>query len=277
MTFSEVANKKVLGVPVLYLAGAAVVILAIVAYKMDAKTTPDETPGVEGSPDDGGMADDEATDAYAGLASGGTVTVVQAATNPAATEETIKTNDMWVREGAEWLVAHGHSTGSVALTALTKYINGVDRSYAEQELVDLWFKEKGAPPDGVSEGGTVGSKPAQKQFSNLPGVHTITGNSDNGYPQLATLYYNSASADRQDLIQVANTSLGLSGPWPVGTKVTIPVLRNIRYYKTTKAEAKSTIASKNSLSRAQLDALNNGPMWTKYGSTVPKGVSVRIL
>jgi hypothetical protein len=277
VTFKELAAKKVFGVPVLYLALAAVVILAIVAYKMQ----PAKTDEVKGDPSaDGsleGAADDETTDAYAGLASGGTVTVVQQPTTPEATEVTIQTNETWVKRGAEWLVAGGYSTGPAALSALTKYVQGTDRSYDEQQLVDRVFKQFGAPPDSISEGGTVGAKPAQKQFPNLPGVHTITGNSDNGYPQLAALYYGSSSADRQDLIQAANTNLGLSGPWPVGTKVNIPEMKNIRYYTTPVAEHKNTVASKNALTRSQLDALNNGNTWDKYGATVPKGVRVRVL
>jgi hypothetical protein len=274
MTFSEFANKKVLGVPVLYLAGAAVVILAIVAYRMDSKESPSEEQTPEGPPDAG--SEGSTDDFYDALATQGTVTVVQGA-NQTSPDPVVKTNETWIREGAEWLVAQNMATGSQALQALTKYINGVDRSYQEQQWVDAVFKEKGAPPDGVSEGGNVGSKPAVKQAGTLPGIHTITGNSDNGYSQLAQLYYGSSDADRQDLLQAANTNLGLSGPWPIGTKVNIPAYKPIRTVTVNGRINKSTFAGQNGLSRAQLDALNNGPKWDALGPNIVAGTKVRVM
>lgn len=275
MTFQEFAHKKVLGVPVIYLAGAAAVILAVVAWKMKATVVPPADSGDT----TGGSAADNAIDPtdYSGLASNGTVVVQQTPTNPADTTPVIKTNSDWVREGAEWLTSTENVPGSQANAALSKYVNGVDRTFQEQTWVDDVIKEKGQPPDDIAEGGAVAGKPAQKQFPSPPGTHTITGNGDNGYPELATLYYGGADADRQDLIQAANTNLGLKGPWPVGTKVTIPVFQPISIYTTTKAETKNSIAGKNGITRSQLDALNNGATWDKYGSTVPKGVRVRVI
>lgn len=271
MTFTEFAHKKVLGVPVIYVAGAAVAILAVVAWKLKPAT-----PAADAGDTTGGTAADNAIDPtdYSGLASNGSVTVVQASTDTTA-DPVVKTNSDWVREGAEWLTTSKGVPGSQAAAALNKYINGVDRSFDEQTLVDQVIAEKGQPPDDIAEGGNVGAKPAKKQFPEPPGVHTITGDSDNGYPQLATLYYGSSSADRQDLIQAANTNLGLAGPWSVGTKVTIPKFQTILIYKTTKPIGKSALAGQLALSRAQLDALNNGPTWTAWGSTVPAGKSVR--
>jgi hypothetical protein len=141
------------------------------------------------------------------------VTVVQ---QPSADADTTPTkpidNEDWARKGAEWLTATHGVSGSAAIAALTKYISGTDRTFDEQTLVDMVIKEKGQPPNSIAEGGSVSAAPAKKQFSNFPGKHVIKGGSDNGFPQLATLYYGSAVDDRIDLLQAANPSLGTSGP-----------------------------------------------------------------
>lgn len=270
--FSELAHKKVAGIPVIYLAGGFVVILAIVAYKMKPSTS---------------SAGDGTADSDSGDASGaaptpnpydsidpdgtGTVTVVQG--GPSTTPDpVVQTNGTWVTDGTKWLVAEKGIAGTAASTALNKYVNGQDRTFQENQWVDDVIAKFGDAPDGKADGGTVGAKPASKQFAVPPGVHTIVGGSDNGFTGLAALYYNSTAKDRIDLLQAANTKLYLGGPWPVGTKVNIPAYHAPVYYTTTASNmTPSSVASKNGITVDQLSVLNDG---TK--KTYPKGTKLRV-
>ena len=341
--FAEISHKKVLGVPVLYLAGGAVIILGIVAWKMKPAASTDTT-----TAPDPNATDTATPNPYDGLDTHGTVTVAQGdltastaatgtyssndawvragaswlateknvsastalavlnkyvsgdygtltsaeqtmvdqwstqagpppdnVTSPTQETTTTRTNQEWINDGAAWLVANEHATGSAALAALTKYVNGSDRSYQEQQWVDAWFAKEGAPPEGITAAGSVGSKPPvspQRQFTSFPGYHTIKGGADNGYTGLAKLYYNSTAADRIDLLQAANTNLGSSGPWAVGTRVLIPAYHAPVYYTTPSTMTESQILAKNHpLTSAQFEVLNNGRK-----STYPKGSRVRV-
>lgn len=145
-------SKKIGGVPVVYIAGGAVAIIAVVAWRMKpAPDVPDsaDTPGGEDAVlDEYGLAD--GSDPYAGLKTNGTV-IVQPPP-PVAEEPTDNrpdTNAEWVREGAEWLVAEKGVSGAAAYEALSKYVEGKSRSTTEAQWVDAVIREKGLPPDGV--------------------------------------------------------------------------------------------------------------------------------
>lgn len=276
MTFQEFAHKKVLGVPVLYIAGAAAVILLIVAYKLKpASDTPADVPA-----DAGGTEDTEGSDKaadYSGLNTTGTVTV--APVSPSTEDNanpTINTNQTWASKGAQWLTAHQNVPGSAALSALNKYLAGQDRTYDEQQWVDAVFKEFGPPPDGVESGGKVGSKPAVKQFSGGSGTHTVVGGADNSIRALSALYYNSTADDRIDLLEAANTSIG-DGPWTAGTTVKIPAYHTPVYYTLPSNMTASQVAAKNGISLDQLSVLND-PRGGRYapGYGIAKGTGIRV-
>ncbi len=271
-SFSEIANKKVAGIPVLYLAGGFVIVLAIVAWKMKPSVSPEEPTGDE-STTPGNVPTDPGDVDYSGLATQGTVTVVQQ--QPAQTEPDIvvKTNQDWVREGAEWATANNKATGSVAYAALNKYVNGQDRSYTEQAVIDDVLKVKGQPPDAIAEGGNVGSKPVQK-IPTLPGYHVVSGSSDNGYDKLAILYYGKSDQSNYDLIQAANVAtLGRSGPFPIGTRVMVPKYRNPIYYNTPKDMTIEEIAAKNGIGWQAFRAYNQDD---KTPWVIKKGRKVRV-
>lgn len=274
MAFSDLARKKVAGVPVIYLAGGAVAVLAVVAWKLKPTVTaPADTPV-----DSGGDPNAVDESAYSGLATQGTVTVVQQP-NQTVPDEVVKTNSTWVRDGAAWLVSEKRVDGTAAYAALTKYVNGQDRSFDENTLVNLVIDHQGAPPDDIAEGGTSGTAPAQKQFNEFPGRHVVKNSSDNGFPQLASLYYNSSAPDRVDLLQAANPTLGEAGPWPTGTVVIIPTYHAPVYYTvaSAKGETASQVASKNGISLYQLAVLNNvrGGVY-QPGYTLKKSSRVRV-
>jgi hypothetical protein len=270
--FQELARKKIAGVPVIYLAGGFVVILAVVAYKMkstntgatDTTQTEDTNKGAAPTPNPYDSIDPDGT---------GTVTVVQgppsADTN---TDPVVKTNSTWVSEGAQYLVASKSVPGTAALAALNKYINGQDRSYDEDQWVNAVIKEKGPPPDGTAEGGKVGYKPAVKQFPVAPGVHVVKGGADNTYGDLATLYYGHNDQASYDLIQAANPSVGLVGPFAPGTKVNIPGYHVPAYYNVpTNSMTSTQIAAKNGTTVYAIEALNNTSK-----TTWSKGSKVRV-
>lgn len=274
MTFKDFAAKRVAGVPVLYLTGAAVIILGIVAWKMKPAPTGDSKTATDSGSTDGGSD----AGVYDGLATQGTVTVVQQPTNPADVTPTVETNDTWVDKGARWLIANDKAPGTVAISALTKYVNGQDRTYDENQLVEAVIKQFGPPPEGVAEGGGVGPKPAQKQFTEFPGVHKITGNSDNSFALLSRLYYGVGTnvGGRIDLLQAANTNLGDDGPWPIGTPVKIPAYHAPVYYTVpTNGMTRAQVAAKNGITVAQLNTLNNGPNYNNV-QTFPKGRKLRV-
>jgi hypothetical protein len=276
-SFNEIARKKVAGVPVLYLAGGAAVILAVVAWKMKSTTTPDAVPTGDTASDPAAAGGVDAGD-YSGLATQGTVTVVQQP-NQTVPDDTVKTNSTWVRDGANWYATVKGGSGSQALSALTKYVNGTDRSYDEQSIVDTVIKEKGLPPDDIDPGGNVLGQPAKKQFDAPPGVHTITGSSDDQWAEIAALYYGNGSAENQDLLQFANPNLGSSaGPFAIGTKITVPAYHAPKYY-TVPGRTPLTwasVASKNGISEVQLKNLNNGSAAWRNAPTLKPGQAVRV-
>ncbi len=265
MTFEEFTKKKVLGVPVLYVAALAVTILAVVAWRMKPASTED-TPGVD--PDaaldgvEGGLAGMD--DPYGGYTTNGTVVVTPAAPEPEEVVE--KDNDMWIKEGSEWLVKDKKATGTVAYNTLTKYLSGEDLSYEENTLVNLVIAEKGQPPEPIGKVGAISPQPARKQFSGSNGTHTVMGPNDNTAAKLAALYYGNGDATHYLRIAQYNTNLGTATTtYPVGTKVKIPSYVNPYYYtvngKARRGQTKNdqwftTIAAIHGASAAMIRGIN---------------------
>jgi hypothetical protein len=271
MNFSELAQRKVAGIPVLYLAGAFVAILAIVAWKMKPSVPDDEVTGDEGTTPDNVPTDSGDPDAadYSGLVSQGTVTVVQGTQTP--TDAVKQTNEDWERAAITYLVDAKLASPSAAQNAIHKYLEGVNLSYDEGKLKDAAITKLKLPPEPLVQVGTVGTAPAQKQFSNFPGRHTVKGPNDNTASKLAQLYYGNSAADRINTIAAANTKLGpASTSYSPGAVVSIPTwttpytMTATKYYNTA-----SKIGSKNGLSAAQVVALNPGMVFpVKVGTKV---------
>lgn len=271
MDFSTIAHKKVAGVPVLYLAGGAAVVGLVFALKMKASNdTSDTDADVTGEP---GSASEgtEAEDAYDAYKSNGTVVVAPQAVD--TEDDSVYTNTNWVRDGAGWLVAEKKISGSVASDALQKYLDDANLSYEQGQWVDAWIEKKGPPPDPPSRTGTISrSAPAQTQFTNFPGKHTVKGEYDNTLPELAQLYYGKNSAAYTTLIAGANVGLPPAGTYAVGRVISIPAYREPQYYTATKnGQTFTEIAAKNATSYAVLQILNPG-----MASPVKKGTKVRI-
>lgn len=279
MTFKEIAARRVAGIPVLYLGAAAAIILAIVAWRMKPSKVPSESvsPGDGGSDaelDENGLAV-PGSDPYAGLKTSGTVTVVQQPVDTTAAVDEITTNEEWARKGAEWLTAQRNVPGSSAMAALTKYLEGNDRSFEEQGWVDAVLAEKGQPPQAAG-GGNVGSQPAAKQIT-PPGYHVVKGSQDDSYAKIATLYYNSSADDRIDLLEAANYSSVGFGPFSAGAKIMVPAYHPPIYYTVTATKGMSAgeIAAKNGITLDQL-ALLNDPRGQWYNAAFHYGKNARL-
>lgn len=264
-------QKRIFNIPVLYIIAVIVAVLAYFAWKMKPQADFSSAPGdTQGAPEDGTTLPAE-TDPYDSLATGGTVTVVQ---QPADTSvPTVeKTNEQWVRDGAEWAVTPAAqalgvvTTGSEAAAALNRYVYGQDVSFDEKKIVDAVIKEKGQPPEPISGTGSISNEsPAQRQ-GNPPTSHTVKGNNDNTYGKIAQLYYGRSGQTDVDLIQAANVNkLGFDGPFARGTVVVVPKYSAPVYFTTTKTvRSRDQIAAKNGVTGAQIEALNNTGK-TDYG------------
>lgn len=280
MTFKEIADKKVAGIPVLYLGAAGVIVLAVVAWRMRPTPTPKEPeatdPGSDAEVDENGLAV-PGSNPYAGLSSNGTVTVVQQPSDPdAVVSNKPANNEEWARAAAEWLTATRNIPGADAMAALTKYLEGHDRSFQEQEWVNAAIAEKGQPPQAATSGGSVAGPTASKQIT-PPGYHVVKSGSDNTYAKLATLYYASAADDRIDLLEAANYKALGFGPFPTGSKVMIPAYHAPVYYTVTAAKGMSAsqIAAANGITLDQL-ALLNDPRGQWYNAAFHYGKNARL-
>jgi hypothetical protein len=232
-SFQEIAKKKVAGVPVLYLAGGFVIILAIVAYKLKPSSgavTADPN-AVDGANPSGS---DTNTPDYSGLATGGTVVV---APQPTVTDTaTAETNETWGRSAVTYLINDLHVPPGDAQTAINLYLSGADLSFDQGGWRDAAVKKLGPPPEPLVAIGKTGTAPAQKQFTNFPGDHVVKGANDNTPSKLAALYYGSGDTNNTNLIVEFNHSLGPAGTtYLPGTKVHIPTRANPGYFTATAA------------------------------------------
>lgn len=211
MNIKGMLDKKVGGVPVVYIAAGAVAILAVVAWRM--KPAPDATEAdAEGSDTTG---DD---DPYGGLATTGTV--IAAPSSTVTAPPAIETNEQWAREGAQYLLSKKLTSPGNALTVTTKYINGAVLTYEESGLKDRVIEGIGYPPEPLAGTSPVLAHIARRQFTSFPGQHTVTGPADNSFSKLAALYYGTTSPRAIVALTSNNPTLG-TGTLSVGTTVSI--------------------------------------------------------
>lgn len=148
MNISALMQKKIGPVPVLYIVGGAVAILAVVAYRMKPSVgTPADEVGEDAALDENGLAD--GSDPYAGFRTNGTVIVQQPPAT--ATKDRPGSNDEWVRSGAEWLSKSKGVSPTTGYTALMKYLEGKSRSTQEQAWIDAVIGEQGFPPESFPD------------------------------------------------------------------------------------------------------------------------------
>jgi len=280
ISFSEFAKKKVLGVPVLYIAAAAVTILAVIAWRLKPAADTN-TPGV--NPEDGTAGTGEDTNAgslagmadpYSGFDTNGTV-VVQP-TSPTGNPPVDQTNDDWLKAAIPVTATAMKLSQGTVQSALSHYLDGDDLSFDEGQIRDTAIEKNGLPPEGVAKIGIVNTAPAQKQFTVFPGKHTVKGSNDNTASKLAYLYYGSTNvrnADNANQIAAANPGLGPpTTTYNVGTVVVIPFPTQPRYWTVTKdATTFKIAAAKNGVTVDYLRNLNPGT-----GEPLKVGSSLRV-
>lgn len=270
---SELMKTKVAGIPAIYLVGAFVAILALVAWKMQ------QTPPEANVPTDPGSTEQDGADIptadiggnYDAITGKGTVTTVPQVVESVTPEPDVSTNESWAKGAIEWLVSQNKATAGDAQNAIGKYVAGSQLSYAEGQLRDVAVREKGLPPDSVTQVGHTDDPPARRAFAGASGGHTVLGSNDNTATKLANLYYGASTSSTVGMITKANPKLG-AGPYAKGAKLWIPALHPARFFTATRTvRTKASIASKNGITTARLEAYNPG-----MANVVPVGTKVRV-
>ena len=280
MDIKSITQKRIGKVPVVYIAAAVVLVLAVVAYRMKGAPSADAVdPGTSDTTGDL-TSSDGASDA--GIAAGdvypqmptGTV-VAQSPTGPVneSGNASIETNQEWLSTAALWLAKEKGVSPGTAQAALTKYLDGDQLTYDEGQWRDAAVRQFGFPPDltptPVTGGKPVPPTPPKKDApatrqGPLPRTHIVRGSNDNSLTELAKLYYSDhggATQEIGDMIQAANPQLPNrgSGPFKPGTGVHLPVYHPAKYFIATKTvNTLADIAKRNGLSQEQLRRLNDG-------------------
>lgn len=278
ISFDEITQKKVLGIPVLYLGAGFAIILAVIAWRMkpaadtttDGTNPADGTAGADGNGQTTGQLAGTA-DPYGGFDTGGTV-VVQP-TPAEATPGAQPTNETWLNQAIPYVASTLKISSGTVQVGLNKYLNGSDLSYDEGRMRDAAIDKFGPPPEGTTGFGQVGTAPAQKQFSTFPGKHVVKGINDNTPMKLAGLYYGTADWTHANFIAAHNVALGPPATtYPAGTTVAIPAYTQPKYYTVPKGITTFTqVAAKNGTTKEVLQWLN--PTFTE---PFPAGMKIRV-
>jgi hypothetical protein len=156
MNMPPVLTKRVAGVPVLYIAGGVVAVLAVYAWRTKASATGPVATDTAGSTAEASSA--LGGEAYPQMETG--TVVVQPALPVAAGpgNPTITSNDDWVAFGVAFLGKQGVAGGEAQM-ALQTYIDGGQLSYGQGQLRDRVIAEYGVPPIPTSGGETSAEVP----------------------------------------------------------------------------------------------------------------------
>lgn len=278
MDIKTLTNKKIAGVPAIYLALGLAIVMIYAAFRLKPSASPSESSSPENSaePDIAGDADVNTDQPVfsatptitqpSGVQSGASVSSVPQA----------DTDDLWRRRAIDYLRQNGY-TLELATSAITKYLAGDVLTTTEASARDKAVQQFGLPPESVPESTVnvpttpTAPKPGQRQGT-PPTAHTVTGTSDDTYAELSRLYYGVAGQGTGYINLLKATNLGTHEPIRKGTRVTIPKPTVPKYYRATAAtRTLNGIASKNGVSAAFVIALNPGKRFP-----VAAGNSVRV-
>lgn len=271
-------RRKVAGIPVIYLLGAAAVALAVLAWRMQNAPDSDVEPGAEAASDAVPMEtvqnnSDVNTD-YDGFVAKSSITAAPA--EKVEEEKPEETNAQWLKKSVEWRVSQGASGGTVQ-AALQAYLSGATLSVEQGAERDKAIKQFGLPPDPPEKTGTAVAAPViapAKSQGTLPRYHKVVNTNDDTFADIARIYYPTYDATSVTLIANANRGrLVGSGPFKAGTSVYVPKYAVPKYYTSTKkTNTASEIAKKNGISVSALTALNPGMKFPlKSGTRVRVG------
>lgn len=144
-------NKRYAGVPAVYLAAGAVLILVYVAYRV-TKNPLKNTTGAPAT----SAANVTPVDPYQGLASNGTVTTSQPVYYVSPNTQNVDTGAgqtmaQWEKSAVDYLVTTGVPIAT-AQGAIMAYVNGLDMTYEQSDLVNKAVAKVGTPPTLSSVG-----------------------------------------------------------------------------------------------------------------------------
>lgn len=251
-SFEELAQKKVGGIPVLWI---GIVIAAIALYgAFRLKPAPEVTEEDIAAED---AAEDEEGDFDTDQPVFSATPVIMQPSGPSVASTPMEdTNELWGRRSIEWLTANGYSL-TLATSAITKYLDGSTLSMQEAEARDKAVKQYGLPPEGLLPTKTAGDKSPASAQGVPPTRHTVRGERDNQPAELARVYYGINNADAINLIDAANPTV--PKPYRVGQVVKIPEYRQPKYFKATSAvRSLYEIARKNGSTPQKIAELNPG-------------------
>lgn len=271
-------RKRVAGIPMIYLAGGIVAILAIFAFRTmrapDNAAEPDVPAETEQNPDaDFDTKFDQSAADYSGFVAKGSITAAPA--DKADSEPIVETNETWLAKAVQWNIGKGVSAG-LAQSALQTYLAGSDLTLEQGTIRDNTIKEFGLPPEPPFRTNATPT-PAQQILARrqgpLPRRHIVTNTADNTYGKLAALYYPTADSTSVALIRNANRGrLTTDGPFAVGTAISMPIYSAPKYFTATgKIDTAKEIGAKSGVSSSQISALNPGMKFP-----VKSGTRVRI-
>lgn len=215
-----------------------------------------------------------------GVGSGGGQFVYDPPTNVTdPNTDVIADNSTWARRAINWLIAQGYDPGT-AQSAVTKFINGTNRTLTEQTLINLALVQFGSPPEDVPLPEVPQTPPGQgipetKPPTQMKAFNYYTIRAGDSVGSIATRFNTSWWN-----IYIANDRVGLrpdgsrgvmSGPWDTkpGTLLVIPAtaagLRKppatkggpIRYYTTVNGDTVTSVATKFHIHPANLFQAND--------------------
>lgn len=285
MDIKALMDKKVAGIPVVYIAAVVMAVMLYAAIRMPKSTATEET-------EEEDIPAGDLPDTSQPVFSATPVINQPSGPNSVASTPQQDTNDLWARRSVEWLIANGTSY-NLASTAIAKFLAGDPLTAEESGVKDRAIKQYGMPPEGLLTGSIItpdensnvtyepsptaplppASAPASAQGV-PPLSHTVKGTNDNNARELARIYYGRNDEEVQALIRAANHDKAerpgaLATP---GEKVRIPAYTPPKYYKATAAtRTAQDIAAKNGTGAPKLRQLNPG-----MNFPVAVGVRVRV-
>lgn len=208
-------QRKIAGVPMLYLLAGFVLILVVLAWTAKPKVTAPES--VDGADSTDNYAPNIQRESVIPPVPVGTVNSIESGETLTG-NSSISTNDEWLSRAVMFLADKGYSPGTAQL-ALSTYLDGGELSFDEGKIRDLAIREFGVPPYPVNVGST---RPdiARKQGP-IPRNHTVKNSNDDTAFELARLYYGRTDATAIKAITDANNG---ATTWQVGDTPRIPAL-----------------------------------------------------
>jgi hypothetical protein len=261
MDFKSLTDKKVAGIPALYLILGVTVIALYGAIKIKPAPAPADA-GADTGADTAGDLPDTSQPVFTATPTitqpSGVVTSVSAASGP-------DTDDLWKRRAIDYLRQNGY-TLDLATSAINKYLDGQALTVTEAGARDKAVALFGLPPEGIPDTSTTPRTTSLPTTPNYNGpasrqgvppiTHIVRGKSDDSYDELSRLYYGRTGASENLLIRSYNPS-HLSGPFPVGTSIKIPRYVEPKWYNATSAtRTAAAIAQKNGTTPRRIHDLN---------------------